>query len=117
MTCIYPVLCDQVYNGRDNVISLVLSNEGSVITDLSSLTRATITIGATTIDSDVVGSTVIWWTDTVTHLGVTTDVLKFKLGGQSLTAGEYTGVAVVIYDSVLTSGARLLNALKITVYD
>lgn len=114
----YPVIAEAVYNGRDNVIALVLSNEGSVLTDLSGLTRVTVKVDAsTTIDSAVVGSTVIWWTDTVTHRGVTTDVLKLKLGGQSLTAGEYAGCEVVIYDASLTNGAQIESPLKLTVYD
>lgn len=118
MSIRYPVIAEPVYNGRDNPITLVLYNDESVITDLSGLTRVTVKIDDdTTIDSAVVGSTVIWWTDSITYRGVTTDVLRLLLGGQSLTAGEYAGVEVVIYDSNLTNGAELQSPLKLTVYD
>lgn len=113
----FPVISEAVYNGRDNIITLVLSNNGTVLTDLTGLTRATITIDGTTIDSDVAGSSVIWWSDSITYRGASTNVLRFKLGGQSLTAGEYAGCEVVIYDSNLTNGAQLESPLKLTVYD
>jgi len=114
----YPVIAESVYNGRDNVIVLVLSNLGSVLTDLSGVSRVTVKLDeSTTIDSDVVGSSVIWWTDSVTYRGTTTDVVKLKLGGQSITAGEYSGCEVVIYDSNLTNGAQVESPLKLTVYD
>ena len=114
----YPVIAESVYNGRDNIITLVLSNNGAVITDLTGLTRVTVKMDATTtIDSDVVGSSVIWWSDSVTYRGASTNVLRLALGGQSLTAGEYSGVEVVVYDATLTNGAQLQSPLKLTVYD
>jgi hypothetical protein len=113
----FPVIAENVYNGRDNTITLVLSNNGTVLTDLSALTRATVTIDSATIDSAVVGSGVIWWTDSITYRGATTDVLRLKLGGQSLTAGEYSDCAVVIYDASLTNGAQIESPLKLTVSD
>ena len=114
----YPVIAEAVYNGRDNNITLVLSNNGAVITDLTGLTRATVKLDdSTTIDSDIAGSSVIWWSDSVTYRGVSTNVLRLALGGQSLTAGEYSNCEVVVYDSVLTNGAQLQSPLKLTVYD
>ena len=114
----YPVISEQVYNGRDNIITLVLSNLGAVLTDLSGVTRCTVKIdGSTTVDSAVAGSGVIWWTDSITWRGVSTDVLRLKLGGQSITAGEYSGCEVVIYDATLTNGAQIESPLKLTVVD
>lgn len=114
----FPVIAEAVYNGRDNIITLVLSNNGAVITDLSGLTRATVKIDATTtIDSAVAGSGVIWWTDSVSYRGTSTNVLRFKLGGQAITAGEYAGCEVVIYDATLTNGVQIESPLKLTVYD
>ena len=118
MSARYPVIAETVYNGRDNIITLVLSNNGSVITDLSGVTRVVVKIDdSTTVDSDVVGSSVIWWTDSLTYRGATTDVLRFKLGGQSLDAGEYQGVEVVFYDGNLTNGAQLQSGMTLTVVD
>lgn len=113
----FPVISESVYNGRDNAIVAVLLNNDAPIADLSSVTRVTFTVGATTIDSDVVGSTVVWWTDSITYRGVSTNVIKLKLGGQSLTAGEYGGCELVIYDSVLTNGVQIENPFKVTVFD
>jgi hypothetical protein len=118
MSIRYPVIAESIYNGRDNRITLVLYNDESVLTDLSGLTRVTVKLDdTTTIDSDVVGATVIWWTDSITYRGTSTDVLRFKLGGQSITAGEYSSAEVVVYDSTLTNGAQLQSPLKLTVYD
>ena len=112
----FPVISENVYNGRDNTIDLVLINKGSVITDLSGVTRATVKIGIDTFDSSATGGgSILWWSDSMTYRGTSTDVLKLKLGAQSLTTGEYTGCDVVVYDSTNTNGLQVENPFKLTV--
>lgn len=119
MTLCATPISETVYNGKDNVLTLVLDADGAVLVDLSGLTRATVDIdgGTTVIDSDLVASSVIWWTDTVQHLGVTTDVLRLKLGGQSITAGTYTGVDITVYDTTYPNGLQVENNVTLTVVD
>jgi hypothetical protein len=97
--------------GRDNIVSLFLTTTpaqtglSSVLADLSAITRVLLVLGDTTIDSDVVGSEVIWWTDQKADEndnGTLKDVLKLRLGAvlQSLElpSGDYEQ-HVVAYDS------------------
>lgn len=116
MTCA-PAIALNVYNGRDNVETLVLFRDGAVISDLSGVSRVTVDVdgGTTVIDSAVVGSSVIWWTDTTTYRGSTVDVLRLQLGGQSITAGTYTGVEIVTYDATYPNGLRVENTIKMVV--
>ena len=113
--CVYP-LAVTVYDGLDNDFAVALeSADGGYMTSLAGVTRVTLTVGSTTIDSDVVGSSVIWWTDTETFRGEAVGVIKFKLGGQSIAAGEYADCALVVYDTTYTGGFRMANPFKVTV--
>jgi len=107
MACSNPIAAP-VYIGRDNIIRLVLFRDGTVLDDLSGVTRVTVDIdgGTTVIDSDVVGGSVIWWTDTTQYHGQTVDVLSLQLGGQGIAAGTYTDVKLVVYDAIYTNGRR-----------
>jgi len=112
----FPVISETVYNGRDNTIDLVLINKGSILTDLSGVTRATIKVGSDTLDSAATGGgSILWWSDSMTYRGTSTDVLKIKLGAQSLATGEYTGCDVVVYDATNTNGLQVENPFKLTV--
>ena len=93
----FPVIAEAVYNGRDNIITLVLSNNGVVLTDLSGLTRATVKIDATTtIDSAVAGSGVIWWTDTVTYRGtIAGDEIRFTRNVQDYVNESFVAKRVI----------------------
>lgn len=114
MSCPVPLQAT-VYNGRDNELEFPIFDSAGVVTDLSTVTRVTITIGTTTIDSDVVGSSVIWWTETASYRGATVDVLKMVLGGQGLAVAEYADCELVIYDADHTNGRRIENPIKIEV--
>ena len=116
MPCTASVLAS-IYTGRDNRISLVLFGNGAVITNLAGVTRAVIEIGGQTIDSDVVGQTVIWWYESVPYRGEDIDVLRFKLGGQGIPAGTYDDVEITVFDSVYANGLQVENDIKITVID
>lgn len=116
MVCaVLPV--ETIYNGKDNAIQYVLLNSGDPIIDLSSVQRVTFTIGTTTIDSDVVGSGIIWWTDQADYFGVTTDIVSAALGGQGLSAGSYPNSRMTVYDPANASGIVWSNALNIRVVD
>ena len=101
MTC---SVSETVYLNRDNTIQLVLSSDGVAVADLSAITRIVVTVGSTTIDSAVVGSSVIWWTDQDTYDGALVDVLKLKLGHQSLSAGAYEDCRITYYDPARPNG-------------
>lgn len=116
MTCNAPIALS-VYPPHDNVDTLILEPDGVVLGDLSAVTRVTVDLGGTTtlIDSAVVGSSVIWWTDQLSHRGKTIDVLRLRLGGQSIPAATYSGVKIAVYDGVSINGLRIKNDITITV--
>lgn len=117
MYCAAPILAG-VYSGRDNVISLVLVADGAVLSDLSGVTRVTVDLdsGTTVIDSDIAGSSVIWWTDSEAHRGETVDVLRMALGSEAIAAGTYDDVEIVVYDATYPDGLRVENDIRLTVH-
>lgn len=101
---------------RDNEFALFLMSQGNPLTEMGTITRVTIEINGTLIDSDVVGSSVIWWTDSEEwRAGDTRPVVKFKLGGQTLDVGIARGCTVVTYDPVNTSGIEWTRNLVVEV--
>lgn len=116
MSACRPAIAWNVYNGVDNDVALAIeAADGAIMSSLAGLTRVTLVVGTTTIDSDVDGSSVVWWTDSATYLGSTIEVLKFRLGGLSIDAGTYTDCALTIYDTTYTGGLRIGNSIKVTV--
>jgi len=105
----------RVYNGRDNIISLVLLDDGAVMVDLSPVTRATVEVAGVLIDSAVSGPTVIWWSEQAEYEGQMVDVLRLRLGEQSIPAGVYNDVDIVIYDGVYINGLRVQTPVEFTV--
>ena len=105
----------RVYNGRDNIISLVLLDDGVVLTDLSPVTRATVEVAGVLIDSATAGADVIWWSQQAEYEGQMIDVLRLRLGEQGIPAGVYNDVDVVIYDSVYIQGLRVQTPVEFTV--
>lgn len=118
MTICAQQIAAPVYLGRDNTLSFVLTADGTVLADLSAVTRATVDLdgGTTVIDSDVAGSSVIWWTDYESYRGATVDVLRMALGSQAITAGTYDDVEIVIYDVTYPDGLRVENDIRLTVH-
>ena len=86
---------ENVYDGHDNTIDLLLKAD-DVAEDLSSVTRMTLEVGSTTVDSDVSGDAFDWDT------GVTGKVI-LDLGGESLAAGTYRAT-LTVYDPTNTNG-------------
>lgn len=90
-----------IYIGHDNIIERVLTEEGAPV-ELDSVTRVVMKINGIDYDSDILGPSVIWWTDTKVsdYFNATVDILKMKLGGQvGLVEGVYTGCRLIIYDA------------------
>jgi hypothetical protein len=88
-------LTEIVYLGHDNSIDLLLKAD-DVAQSLASVTRATITIGEVTIDSDNGETDPIRWAKS----GYDTGEIRLFLGGQTLVeaAQPYTSY-LVIYDA------------------
>jgi hypothetical protein len=89
------MITEIVYLNRDNTNDLLLKADGSA-QDLSSVTRMTLKLDSTTIDSDISPDAFDWDT------GVT-GKLVLALGGESITEGEYTA-KLTVYDPDNTQG-------------
>lgn len=108
---------ETIYDGRDNVVSLVITEDGVPVSDLSGLTRVVLTVGGVAVDSDDAGSDVIWWTDSAVYDGQTVDVLKLRLGHQNIPLGTYTNGCLILFDAVATSGIIYADDMKLTVVE
>ena len=86
---------ENVYNGHDNTIDLLLKAEG-VAEDLSSVTRMTLEVSTTTVDSDVSGSAFDWAPGT-------TGKVILTLGAEGLAVGTYQAT-LTVYDTTNTNG-------------
>lgn len=116
------LLAFPVYTGRDNVERLVLFDRNEPL-DLAPVTRVTIDLNGTVIDSDITGAGVIWWTDQQAYRGQTVTVLSLQLGDQGLTPGNYGDgeddlgpVELVVYDAMYLNGLRIENPIAVTVH-
>ena len=83
------MLTEIVYLGHDNTVDLLLKADGEAV-DLSSVTRMTLDVDGTTIDSDVSGDAFDWDTGT-------TGKVVLALGDEELSNGRYTA-RLVVYD-------------------
>lgn len=116
-------IAESAWDDRDNVAEWVVREDGTPITDLSDVTRVVVRVGATDLDSAVLGATVIWWTDSVTDKALsdgttyTGDVIRAKLGKGTLTAGTYSACQVIVYDGTNTDGVVVSDKLVVTVSD
>lgn len=115
---------EEVWLERDNYVEWVAMNDDVPVSDLSGLTRVAVCIGSTVVDSSQWGSSIIWWTDSVSAktlpdgTSYSGDVIRAKLGQASgFTSGEYEGCRLVIYDGTYTNGLVVSDDITITVYD
>lgn len=115
---------EEVWLERGNIVEWVVMNDDTPVSDLSAVTRAVVCIGSTTVDSDVWGSSIIWWTDSVTAktlpdgTSYTGDVVRAKLGlASGFTAGEYENCRLVLFDGSYTNGFVASDDITLTVYD
>lgn len=88
-----------VYLGHDNSINKTLKEDGAAEA-LTAVTRITLTLGTTLIDSDNGDADPIRWIKS----GYATGEVRFFLGGQTITPGEYENAWVVVYDPTNATG-------------
>ena len=86
---------ENVYDGHDNTIDLLLKADGAA-EDLSSVTRMTLEVGSNTVDSDVSGDAFDWDTGT-------TGKVILTLGAEGLTEGTYRAT-LTVYDADNANG-------------
>lgn len=104
----------EVYQDTDGVFGMFLLKQGAVIEDLSFITRVVLACGTESVDSDSAPAGSIWWTDQGEYLGVTADVLNFKLGiGSLFTDGLKEGCRLTVYDMVNVNGIPYEDNLSI----
>lgn len=114
---------ERVILNRDNEFALFLLSKGQPLADFGTITRVTIEIDGHLIDSDVVGSSVIWWSESEEwRPGETRPVVKFKLGtlddgagGLLLSPGVAHGCKIVTYDATNPNGLEWTRSLKVDV--
>jgi len=108
---------------RDNEFALFLLSRGVPLADLSDITRVVLEVDGQTIDSAVVGSSVIWWSDSEEwRPGQLKPVVKFKLGnvgdgegGLLLEPGVVHGCKIVTYDAGHPNGLEWTRSLVVDV--
>jgi hypothetical protein len=88
-----------VYLGHDNALDYILKADG-VAVDLASVTRMTLTLGTTLIDSDNGEADPIRWIKN----GYVTGQFRLVLGGQTITPGHYQNAWLVVYDPTNVAG-------------
>lgn len=94
-----------VYNVLGHKEDYVLQSDGEDVPDLSAVSRMTMTVGGTVVDSDV-HTGAFDWSQTVSaaeaavHPEVKAGLPKviFAFGAAGLTAGTYPGSLLVVYD-------------------
>lgn len=108
----------RIYQNRDNVETQYIAKRGAAI-ELDPITRAVLTVGGQTFDSDLLPAGSIWWDDTEVVRGKTMDVIKFKLGttteGLALSAGRYEDGVLVLYDLAHPNGYQVATDIQVTV--
>jgi len=89
------MITEVCYIGHDNTIDLLLKADGAAV-DLSSVTRMTLEVDSTTIDSETSPDAFDWDTGT-------TGKVILALGDEELTAGRHTAT-LVVYDPTNADG-------------
>lgn len=91
------------WTGRDNSADLVLLSDDAAV-DTTPISRVVLRISATSSLDSSTAPTLFQWPVTLTYLGASVKGLRLKLGGSGLTAGDYEGVWLIVYDATYTSG-------------
>jgi hypothetical protein len=114
---------EEVWLGRDNVITWAVLRDETHVSDLSDTTQAVVCFGDVSVDSEQWGSDVLWWTDSVTGQVlpdgtlVSGDVVKARLGNVSgLVAGEYEDVRLILFDPANPNGVVVSDNIYIKVH-
>lgn len=101
-----------IYSGRDNTIDLVLTAD-KVPVDLAAVTRVTVAVGATTVDS-ALNPSAFQWPVSRTLNGKPVTAMLLKFGAVGLTAGDYRG-RLTVYDIDHPNGLVWTETLPLTV--
>lgn len=101
-----------IYTGRNNTFACYLRADGTIIADLSAITRAVVNIGNVAIDSTVEPTAFDW----TTHAYNGNDLLTFNFGAYNLTPGLHAA-RLYLYSSVATSGLVYEASFTITVVE
>lgn len=106
-----------VFNGADNQNTLVILEDGEIKVDLSAITRVVVKVSTVTFDSDSADANLndITWNTSVTYDGVSTNVVKMRLGHGSVPAGTYRDACVKLYDAINDDGVVYTDELKVIV--
>lgn len=118
----------KIWLDRANIQELVVREPtpqgGSLVTDLTSITRIVFTAGGYQVDS-AVSATAIWWDDSVTRTvpvdgadtAFTGEIIKLQVGPElstaGLTAGTYDNCCLIIYDTDHTEGAVYADNIEV----
>lgn len=120
MRCDVPIA--DIYIGKGNVMKYALKDGCVALNDLSAITRVVIDIGSVSVDSSVVGDTVIWWDDQIDDYQGSTedgtsviDVVSARLGEQSIPEGIYYYGKITVYDPENPLGIVWDSNLKVEV--
>jgi len=121
-----------IWLDRANIQELVVrepdAQGGSLVTDLTSITRVVFTVGGYQVDS-ATAATAIWWDDSVTRTvpvdgadtSFTGEILKLQVGPElstaGLTAGSYEDCCLVFYDADHVEGAVYADDIEIEAID
>lgn len=90
-------LVEHVYNGHDNPVALQLTRRGSLV-PLDGVTRITVTVGETTIDSDTEPTAILW-----AQPGYAVAEVRLFFGMLGLPVGQH-GAWLVVYDAGHANG-------------
>lgn len=114
---------EEVWIGHSNIIELVLAGADGPLTDLSAFTRAVFCIGGAEIDSDIEGSDVIWWDESVSNKAVeglgtyTGDVLRTRLGLALTESGDFPKSRLIMYSASYPDGLVVSDDITFKVWD
>lgn len=115
MSCADPVYYT-ARTGRANWLPLVLYHQGAPLVDLSGVTRVSLDFGGAVgeIDSDAQPAN-IRWNESVDHRGKLVNVLQLRLGLLGVPVGDYSDVAIVVFDPTYPQGLEIENPVAIKV--
>jgi hypothetical protein len=116
---------EEIWLGRDNLIEWAVLKDDVYVSDLSAVTQAVVCFPqlSVSVDSDQWGSSVLWWTDSVTGkilpdgTSVTGDVVRAKLGNVSgLVQGEYEDVRLILFDPANPNGVVVSDNILVNIH-
>lgn len=109
-------MSEAIYISHDNAFGFALTEDGTLLVDLAWIARVKLIIAGSVYDSDILGTSKIWWTDTKVVNGTTVNVLQFKLGAEpEVIGGDYCNCRMVIYDASNINGVVWFDDMEVIV--